>query len=226
MMDYLPSHIREIYVNKEFQKNKNDKIFKLAETNSIRIQTVTKAELDKITGKSNHQGIAADIVDFQYQEFGILLRESHSFYLVLDHIEDPHNLGAIIRTANFFGVGGIIIPKDRAAGITPTVVKTSSGAAMTVPISRVSNLGNAINDLKKKNVWIVGADIEADQKLSELDTEGLDIALVIGSEGKGLTKGIKKQCDFLVSISKSGKVDSLNASVAAGILIYNLVNKF
>ena len=226
MMEYLPSQIREIYINQELSKNKNEKLLKLAQSNSIKVTTLSKADLDKKTGKSNHQGIAADINDFQYEEFGSLLKASHSFYLVLDHIEDPHNLGAIIRTANFFGVGGIIIPKDRAAGITPTVVKTSSGAAMTVPISRVSNLVNAISDLKKKNVWIVGADIAADRELTEIDTEGLEIALVIGSEGKGLTKSIKKQCDFLVSIAKSGKVDSLNASVAAGILIYNLVNKF
>ena len=222
MMDYLPSQIREIYINKELPKNKNERLFKLAEANRIRIKTVGKAELDKITGKSNHQGIAADINDFQYEEFGTLLKGSHSFYLVLDHIEDPQNLGAIIRTANFFGVGGIIVPKDRAAGITPSVIKTSSGAAMTVPISRVSNIGNAINDLKKKNVWIVGADIAAEREVSEIDIKGLDVALIIGSEGKGLSKSIKSKCDFLVSITNAGKVDSLNVSVAAGILIYEL----
>jgi len=107
-------------------------------------------------------------------------------------------------------------------GVTPTVIKTSSGAAMTIPIYRVSNIGNAINDLKKNNVWIVGADISADKEVSEIDIENLDIALVIGSEGKGLTKSIKNQCDFLVSIAKTGKVESLNASVAAGILMYKL----
>lgn len=222
MLEYLPSQIREIYINKELQKNKNERLFKLAETNRIRITTLGKSDLDKKTGKSNHQGIAADINDFQYEEFGTLLKKAHGFYLILDHIEDPHNLGAIIRTANFFGVGGIIIPRDRAASVTPVVIKTSSGAAMTVPISRVSNIGNAINDLKKNNVWIVGADISAEKKVSEIDTDGLDIALVIGSEGKGLTKSIKNQCDFLVSISKSGTVESLNASVAAGILMYKL----
>ena len=225
MLEYLPSQIREIYINKELHKNKNDRIFKLAEANRIRIKTIGKAELDKITGKSNHQGLAADINDFQYEEFGKLLKESHGFYLILDHIEDPHNLGAIIRTANFFGVSGIIIPKDRAVGITPTVIKTSSGAAMTVPISRVSNIGNAINDLKKNNVWIVGADIGAEKEVSDIDTDGLDIGLVIGSEGKGLSKSIRSKCDFLVSITKSGKVESLNASVAAGILMYKLNKK-
>jgi len=222
MLEYLPSQIREIYINKELHKNKNERLIKLAESNRIRITTLGKADLDKKTGKSNHQGIAADINDFRYEEFGTLLNKAYSFYLILDHIEDPHNLGAIIRTANFFGVGGIIIPKDRAVGVTPTVIKTSSGAAMTVPISKVSNIGNAINDLKKNNVWIVGADISADKEVSDIDTDGLDIALVIGSEGKGLTKGIKNQCDFLVSITKTGKVESLNASVAAGILIYEL----
>lgn len=222
MLEYLPSQIKEIYINKDLQKNKNDSLIKIAQKNRIRITTLGKADLDKKTGKSNHQGIAADINDFQYEDYGSLLNTNHKFYLILDHIEDPHNLGAIIRTANFFGVGGIIIPKDRAVGVTPTVIKTSSGAAMTIPICRVSNIGNAINDLKKNNVWIVGADISADKEVSEIDIENLDIALVIGSEGKGLTKSIKNQCDFLVSITKTGKVESLNASVAAGILMYKL----
>jgi len=225
MLEYLPSQIKEIYINKELQKNKNEKLFKLAETNRIRITTLGKVDLDKRTGKSNHQGIAADINDFQYEEFNTLLKNAHGFYLILDHIEDPQNLGAIIRTANFFGVGGIIIPKDRAVGVTPAVIKTSSGAAMTVPISKVSNIGNAINDFKKNNVWIVGADISADKEVSDIDTVGLDIALVIGSEGKGLTKSIKNRCDFLVSITKRGKIESLNASVAAGILMYKLSRK-
>lgn len=222
MLEYLPSQIKEIYINKDLQKNKNDSLIKIAQKNRIRITALGKADLDKKTGKSNHQGIAADINDFQYEDYGSLLNTNHRFYLILDHIEDPHNLGAIIRTANFFGVGGIIIPKDRAVGVTPTVIKTSSGAAMTIPICRVSNIGNAINDLKKNNVWIVGADISADKEVSEIDIENLDIALVIGSEGKGLTKSIKNQCDFLVSITKTGKVESLNASVAAGILMYKL----
>ncbi len=222
MLDYLPSEINEIYINKDLQKNKSEKLLSLAKKNGIRIITLSKADLDKKTGKSNHQGIAADINDFRYMEFTTVLNNGSSFYLILDHIEDPHNLGAIIRTANFFGVGGIIIPKDRAVGITPTVIKTSSGAAMTTPICRVSNIGNVMNEFKKNDVWIVGADTSADKEASEIDILNLKIALVIGSEGKGLTKKIKDKCDFLISISKTGKVDSLNASVAAGILIYEL----
>jgi len=222
MLDYLPSEINEIYINKDLQKNKSEKLLSLAKKNGIRIITLSKADLDKKTGKSNHQGIAADINDFHYTEFTTVLNNGSSFYLILDHIEDPHNLGAIIRTANFFGVGGIIIPKDRAVGITPTVIKTSSGAAVTTPICRVSNIGNVMNEFKKNDVWIVGADTSADKEASEIDILNLKIALVIGSEGKGLTKKIKDKCDFLISISKTGKVDSLNASVAAGILIYEL----
>lgn len=225
MLEYLPSEINEIYIYKDLQKNKNEKLLSLAKKNGIRIITLSKADLDKKTGKSNHQGIAADINDFQYAEFTTVLNNGSSFYLILDHIEDPHNLGAIIRTANFFGVGGIIIPKDRAVGITPTVIKTSSGAAMTIPICKVSNIGNAMHDLKKNNVWIIGADTSAEKEASEIDIDNLDIALVIGSEGKGLTKSIINKCDFLVSISKTGKVESLNASVAAGILIYQLIEK-
>ena len=223
MLDYLPSQVKEIFLTGERKKNKNDRILQNAGKNRIKITVLSKADLDKKTGRSNHQGIAAEITDFKYEDFGSLLNEAHSFYLILDHIEDPHNLGAIIRTANYFGVGGIIIPKDRAAGITPAVIKTSSGAAMTIPISMVSNIGNAIKDLKKNNVWIIGADTNAHKELSEIDVGDLDIGLVIGSEGKGLTKGIKNQCDFLVSIDGAGKVESLNASVAAGILMHQLI---
>ena len=223
MLDYLPSQVKVIFLTGERKKNKNDRILQIADKNRIKISVLSKADLDKKTGRSNHQGIAAEITDFKYEDFSSLLNQAYSFYLILDHIEDPHNLGAIIRTANYFGVGGIIIPKDRAAGITPAVIKTSSGAAMTIPISMVSNIGNAIKDLKKNNVWIIGADTGADKELSEIDIVDLDIGLVIGSEGKGLTKGIKNQCDFLVSIDGAGKVESLNASVAAGILMHQLI---
>ena len=223
MLDYLPTQVKEIFLTGESKRNKNDRILQIAGKNRIKISVLSKSDLDKKTGRSNHQGIAAEITDFKYADFSSLLNQAHSFYLILDHIEDPHNLGAIIRTANYFGVGGIIIPKDRAAGITPAVIKTSSGAAMTIPISMVSNIGNAIKDLKKNNIWIIGADTGADKELSEIDVGELDIGLVIGSEGKGLTKGIKNQCDFLVSIQGAGKVESLNASVAAGILMHQLI---
>ena len=225
MLDYLPTQVKEIFLTGESKRNKNDRILQIAGKNRIKISVLSKSDLDKKTGRSNHQGIAAEITDFKYADFSSLLNQAHSFYLILDHIEDPHNLGAIIRTANYFGVGGIIIPKDRAAGITPAVIKTSSGAAMTIPISMVSNIGNAIKDLKKNNIWIIGADTGADKELSEIDVGELDIGLVIGSEGKGLTKGIKNQCDFLVSIQGAGKVESLNASVAAGILMHQLIKE-
>lgn len=220
-----PSLIREIYLVKETPKKRVDEILTLAERKGIPISRVSRADLDKITNMSSHQGIAADIADFEYSGLGGILKNDSRFYLVLDHIEDPHNLGAIIRTASFFDIGGIFIPKDRAAGITPAVVKTSSGAVMTIPVCRVSNIGNVINELKKNNVWIVGADASGGKTLAETDVKGLDIALVIGSEGAGLSKKIKEQCDFLVTVQGAGKVESLNASVAAGILINELKKK-
>ena len=222
LLEFVPYLVKEIYIIKDAPKNRLEAILTLADKNDIKVSRLSKAELEKITNMSNHQGVAAVISEFEYSEISQILESGSRFYLVLDHIEDPHNLGAIIRTANFFGVGGIFIPKDRAAGITPAVIKTSSGAVMTMPVCRVSNIGNVINEMKKNNIWIVGADSSDGKTLTETNVKGLDIALVIGGEGRGLGKKIKDQCDFLVTIPRSGKVESLNASVAAGILIHDL----
>ncbi len=145
--------------------------------------------------------------------------------VIIDNIEDPQNLGAIIRTVNVLGAHGVIIPKDRAAGVTPSVVKSSAGATGFVPVSKVVNLAATIRDLKKENIWVAGADPEAPKSIFEEDLGRLDLALVIGNEGRGLTRIVKGECDFLLSIPNLGEVSSLNASVAAGIMIYEVVRQ-
>ena len=223
ILNFSPALINEIYILNTDSKTRFSKIVRSADQNNIKISFVDKKKLDSLSSNSNHQGIAANIKEFEYTDFHVLVEnKKNRFYLILDHIEDPHNLGAIIRTANFFGVDGVVIPKDRAASITPTVIKISSGAAATIPITMVSNLGNAINELKKKNFWIIGADPSAKKSVYDSSIDDLDIALVIGSEGKGISKKIKDECDFLFSIPKFGNVDSLNASVASGVMIYEL----
>ena len=223
ILKFSPVSVKEIFLLNNGSAKKFNNIIKSAENNSIKITFIEKKDMDRLLPDANHQGIAADIKEFEYADFNDLIGDKkNSFYLVLDHIEDPHNLGAIIRTADFFGVDGIVIPKDRAAGVTPTVIKISSGAAATTPISRVSNIGNALVELKKNNVWVIGADPSAGKTVYESDIGGLDIALVIGSEGKGISRKIKDQCDFLFSIPRLGNVGSLNASVASGVLIYEL----
>ena len=226
VLNYSPALIKEIILLNTAPPKKFNKIVGTARKKGIKVSFVEKKYLDKLSNNSNHQNIAADIKEFEYAKFQDLVEnKNHKFYLILDHIEDPHNLGAIIRTANFFGIDAIVLPRDRAAGITPTVIKISSGAA-TIPISRVSNLGNAINELKKNNFWIVGADTHVKKTVHDSSINDLKIALVIGNESKGISKKIKDKCDFLVSIQKIGTVDSLNASVATGILINELMRKF
>jgi 23S rRNA (guanosine2251-2'-O)-methyltransferase len=145
--------------------------------------------------------------------------------LILDHIEDPQNLGAMIRTVNVLGAHGVVIPKDRSASVTPAVIKASAGATSFIPVARVINIVSVMKELKKKGLWIVGADQSAPKAVFEEDLGRLDLALVIGSEGKGLGRMVREECDFLVSIPGVGEVSSLNASVAAGIMIYEVMRQ-
>ncbi|MFA9408590.1 MAG: 23S rRNA (guanosine(2251)-2'-O)-methyltransferase RlmB, partial [Candidatus Dadabacteria bacterium] len=173
---------------------------------------------------------AARIKDYEYHNLADIVSRTKEkgdklLLIILDHLEDPQNLGAIIRTADVLGAHGVVIPKDRAASVTPAVVKASSGAVSYMPVSRVVNLANVIRDLKKGGVWIVGADSSSSTSVHQEDFKNLDIALVIGNEGKGLSQKIKSECDFLVSIPQSGKVSSLNASVAAGVMIYEIIRQ-
>jgi 23S rRNA (guanosine2251-2'-O)-methyltransferase len=189
----------------------------------INIKYVTKFELDKIDNM-NHQGIILDVPDFQYSSLKDLLSNMTPFIVMLDHIEDPHNFGAIIRTCEAAGVDGIIIPKDRSVSVNSTVMKTSSGALSNMKICMVTNLNSTLSELKDKGLWIVGTDIDGKQNYNELNYD-FPVCLIIGSEGFGMSRIIKESCDYIVKIPMKGKVNSLNASVAAGILIYKIFEK-
>jgi 23S rRNA (guanosine2251-2'-O)-methyltransferase len=189
----------------------------------INIKFVSKFELDKIDNM-NHQGIILDVPDFQYSSLKELLSNNNPFLVMLDHIEDPHNFGAIIRTCEAAGVDGIIIPKDRSVSVNSTVMKTSSGALNNMKICMVTNLNSAIAELKDKGLWIVGTDIDGKQEYNEINYD-FPVCLIIGSEGFGMSRIIKESCDYIVKIPMKGKVNSLNASVAAGILIYKIFEK-
>lgn len=224
------SKIEEILISQELEKERISDIIRLAREKNVKVSFLPRDAISRITGTSSHQGIAARISEFEYNNVDNILSNAKKkgerlLIILLDHIEDPQNLGAIIRTVNVLGAHGVIIPKDRAASVTPAVVKASAGAVSFVPIARVVNLVITIRDLKKKGVWIVGADPSATKSAFEEELGTLDLALVIGSEGKGLTRLVREECDFLVSIPNLGEVSCLNASVAAGIMIYEIVRQ-
>lgn len=192
------------------------------------IQFVQKERLDQISETGKHQGVIAYAAAYEYAEVEDLLNIAEKkgeapFLILLDGIEDPHNLGAIIRTANLAGAHGVIIPKHRAAGLTATVAKTSAGALNYTPVAKVTNLGKTMEELKEKGMWFVCADMGGDI-MYHLDLRG-PIGLVIGSEGDGVSRLVKEKCDFVASIPMKGDIDSLNASVAAGVLAYEIVRQ-
>lgn len=224
------SEIEEIFIYGDRSRNDTSGVLKTAKSKGIKISNLSKEELSKLCQTNSHQGIAARIKDFEYHKLADIIARTKEkgdqlCLVLLDHIEDPQNLGAIIRTVDVLGGHGVVIPKDRAASVTPAVIKASAGAVNHVLISRVVNLGAVIRDLKKQGVWIVGADSSSTKSVHQEDFKNLDIALVIGNEGKGLGHKIKSECDFLVSIPQTGKVSSLNASVAAGIMIYEIMRQ-
>lgn len=224
------SEIEEIFIYGDRSRNDTSEVLKTAKSKGVKISNVSKEVLSKLCLSTSHQGIAARIRDFKYHKLADTISHAKEkgeklLLLILDHLEDPQNLGAIIRTVDVLGAHGVVVPKDRAAPVTPAVVKASAGAVNHVPISRVVNLSVVIRDLKKQGVWIVGADSSSSKSVHEEDFKNLDIALVIGNEGKGLGHKIKSECDFLVSIPQSGVVSSLNASVAAGIMIYEIMRQ-
>ncbi|MGB3363976.1 MAG: 23S rRNA (guanosine(2251)-2'-O)-methyltransferase RlmB [Thermodesulfobacteriota bacterium] len=223
------SEIEELYVSRNDKSLEASEILKSAKGRGIRTSSLTKESLSELCDTHSHQGIAALIKDYEYHNLANIISRTKQkgeelLLIILDHLEDPQNLGAIIRTADVLGAHGVVIPKDRAASVTPAVVKASAGAVSHMPIARVVNLAKVIRDLKKEGVWIVGAD-SSSRSVNQQDLKNLDIALVIGNEGKGLGQNIKNECDFLVSIPQSGKVSSLNASVAAGVLMYEIIRQ-
>ena len=192
------------------------------------INFVDKERLDRLANSGHHQGVVAQAAAYEYAEVEDILNAAKEkgeapFIFILDEIEDPHNLGAIIRTANLCGAHGVIIPKRRAVGLTATVAKTSAGAVNYTPVAKVTNIAKTIEELKKEGMWFVCADMDG-HTMYDLNLTG-PIGLVIGNEGAGVSRLVKEKCDFTASIPMKGDIDSLNASVAAGVLAYEIVRQ-
>ena len=203
-------------------------ITQMAKEAHVIVQFVPKKKLDGMI-EGNHQGVIAQVAAYQYSELDDLFalaakRNEDPFFLLLDEIEDPHNLGSIMRTADATGAHGIIIPKRRAVGLTATVAKLSTGAIEHIPVVRVTNMSRTIDELKEKGVWIAGTDAKGKEDYRQLDGT-MPLGLVIGSEGKGMGRLIRDKCDFLVQLPMAGHVTSLNASVAAALLMYEVYRK-
>ena len=192
------------------------------------VKYVPKERLDSMSETKSHQGVIAQVAAYDYSTVEDILKKAEEqgespFIILLDNIEDPHNLGAIIRTANLAGAHGVIIPKHRAVGLTATVAKTSAGALNYTPVAKVTNLGQTMDELKEKGIWFVCADMDGEIMYRQ-NLKG-PIGLVIGNEGSGVSRLIREKCDFTASIPMKGDIDSLNASVAAGVLAYEIVRQ-
>ena len=231
VMELLESgkDINKIYIEKGEKQGSIHKIIAKAKERGIVLVEMDKSKLKQMAQTENYQGVIAIVPPFEYCEVEDILEEAKKknekpFILILDGIEDPHNLGAIIRTAETAGAHGIIIPKRRAASVNSTVNKVSAGAVEYMKVARVNNINDTIRYLQDNGVWIIGTDMNATKFYYEEDFKG-SVAIVIGSEGFGMSRLVKKNCDLLVKIPMKGKITSLNASVSAGITIYEVVKQ-
>ncbi|KGP72509.1 23S rRNA (guanosine(2251)-2'-O)-methyltransferase RlmB [Pontibacillus yanchengensis] len=220
--------INKIMVSEQMQQQASQQIHKQAKEHGIQVQKVPKKKLDQLV-EGNHQGVIASVAAYTYSELEDIFQKAKNrneapFMLILDEIEDPHNLGSILRTADAAGVHGVIIPKRRSVGLTGTVAKTSTGAIEYIPVVRVTNIARTIEELKEEHVWVVGTDAKGDEDFRQLQGD-MPIALVIGSEGKGISRLVKEKCDWTVQLPMVGHVTSLNASVAASLLMYEVHRK-
>lgn len=214
-------------VSKERHDHRLQQVIDECRKLGVALRFLPRQDLDRLTRTSAHQGVVAVASAKKYADVDDLLstrRGTHVLLLVLDGVEDPHNLGAILRTADAAGADGVVIPERRAAGVTGTVAKVSAGAAEHLPIAKVTNISRTLEDLKAKNVWTVGLDERGAQNYDSVDYN-MDCALVLGAEGKGLHEQVRKKCDFLVSIPMLGSVPSLNVSVAAGVVLYEVARQ-
>ncbi|MBN3523769.1 23S rRNA (guanosine(2251)-2'-O)-methyltransferase RlmB [Paenibacillus apiarius] len=222
--------INKIWIADNAQKHLTQPIIAEAKKAGVIIQTVDKRKLDQMAEGVQHQGVVAQVAAYEYVDVEDILARAEAkgevpFLLLLDEIEDPHNLGSILRTADCTGVHGVIIPKRRSVGLTATVSKTSAGAVEYVPVARVTNLSQTMEQLKERGVWIVGTDVSANQEIYDADVFTLPVALVIGNENKGMGRLIRETCDVLCKLPMAGQINSLNASVAAGIFMYEVVRR-
>ncbi|WP_438313594.1 23S rRNA (guanosine(2251)-2'-O)-methyltransferase RlmB [Sporosarcina sp. FA9] len=220
--------LNKIWIAEGLNKKGIGEILSLANEAKIIVQAVPKRKLDGMLDM-NHQGIIASVAAYKYAEIEDLFdvatkRGEDPFFLILDELEDPHNLGSILRTADASGVHGIIIPRRRAVGLTGVVAKASTGAIEHIPVVRVNNISQTVEELKKRGVWIAGTDATHSTDYRLMDAT-LPIAIIIGSEGKGMSRILKEKCDFLYHLPMIGQVTSLNASVAASLLMYEVLRK-
>lgn len=221
--------INKIFISRGDKQGSINKIIGKAKAKGIVLVEVDKSKLDELSQNKNHQGVIAMVPPFKYCDIDEILADAKEknedpFIIILDGIEDPHNLGAIIRTAETAGVNGIVIPKRRAASVNSTVNKVSAGAVEHMKIARVNNINETIRYLKDNGVWIIGTDGNAKNYYYEQDLTGA-VAIVIGSEGNGMSRLVSDNCDLLIKIPMKGKITSLNASVSAGIVIYETVKQ-
>lgn len=228
-LDYSPEKITQIWVDAQRQDVRLKELLDQLNNSGIKFEIADKKKLDRFADGKNHQGVVAEVelpaVHSEEQlKHKIKNLTEMAFFLVLDHVQDPHNLGACLRTADAAGVHGIIITKDNAASITPTVCKVASGAAETVPVYQVTNLARTLRWMKEQNIWIIGSTDEAEQTIFSLDLK-MPLALVMGAEGAGMRHLTQQHCDFLVKIPMRGQVKSLNVSVAAAVMIYEVLRQ-
>ena len=204
--------IKKIYLSKNFKDD--------IDTNNIPVKYMEKYEMDKMVD-GLHQGIILEVEDYKYADIDDIINTPNALIVILDHLEDPHNFGAIIRTCEAAGVDGIIIPKDRSVEVNATVIKVSTGTTENMKIAKVTNLVQTIKELKERNFWIVGTDMQGTD-YDKIDYKG-NIAIVIGNEGSGMSRLVKENCDFIATIPMIGTTDSLNASVSTGIIVYEAI---
>ena len=221
--------INKIFILKGERQGSINEVIKLAKKNGVLISEVDRVKLDVMSDTKHHQGVIAFASPVEYKSLDDIFalaeqRKEDPFIIIADEIEDPHNLGALIRSAECAGCHGVIIPKRRAAAVTEVVAKTAVGALEYVPIVRVNNINETIRELKNRGVWIVGTDGNADKLYYDQDLTG-PIAIIIGSEGRGMNSLTMKNCDFLVKIPMMGKITSLNASVSGGIVVFEALRQ-
>ena len=220
--------VDKLFIQEHIKEGSMNTLIREAKKTKTLIKYVPKERLDQISETGHHQGAVAFVAAYNYAEIDDLFAKSEEkgespFFIILDEIEDPHNLGAIIRTANLAGAHGVIVPKNRACGLTATVVKASAGAINYTPIVKVTNIAQTIESLKERGMWFVCADMDG-ETMYDIDLKG-SIGLVIGNEGKGVSRLVKEKCDFVARIPMNCDIDSLNASVATGVLAYEIVRQ-
>ncbi len=223
-LDYSAKKIKKVWIDNQRQDKRLATLIEQLKSLGLAAEKCDRKRLDKMADGKNHQGIVIEVempgVHSENElKHKVKTMSEMPLFLVLDQVQDPHNLGACLRTADAAGVHGLIITKDNSSGITPTVCKVASGAAETVPVYQVTNLARTLRWLKENNIWIMGTDGETDQSVFRSDLK-IPLALVMGTEGTGMRRLTREQCDFLVKIPMAGQVESLNVSVAAGIIMY------